>query len=61
MEASVSLKRYRKSRQLRKIRLIKTIKDLLSIKDKWILPIHLGEIFLLNARRNTRVKAGIQD
>lgn len=57
----MSLKRYRKSRQLRKTRLIKTIKDLLSIKDKWILPIGLGEIFLLNDRRNTRVKAGIED
>lgn len=57
----MSLKRYRKSRQLRKIRLIKTIKDLLSIKDKWILLIPLGEIFLLNDRRNTRVKAGIED
>lgn len=55
MEASVGLKRYRKSRQLRKIRLIKTI------KDKWILLIPLGEIFLLNDRRNTRVKAGIED
>lgn len=57
----MGLKRYRKSRQLRKIRLIKTIKDLLSIKDKWILLIPLGEIFLLNDRRNTRVKAGIED
>lgn len=44
------------SRQLRK-----TIKDLLSIKDKWILLIGLGKIFLLNDRWNTRVKAGIQD
>lgn len=44
-----------------KTRLIKTIKDWLSIKDKWILLIRLGEIFLLNDRQNTRVKAGIQD